>query len=642
MCIRLNKKLLVILLTIILLVTLLCPVNAVQQEKSDNKNSRIILTDNEIRVIDDFVNNISVEDGVGQLFMVGVPSDILNFENNKATKKLICDFGIGNVFMNTYNYYNPKYNDSSNRNEFFQKVIEYHNFLQSLTSESEHKLPLLIGVDFESPKYSSIKQYLVLPPAALTLGTLRDPVLIRFTGQLVGHELCSLGINVLMGPVLDLDFTQQGHYSDIISNRSFGSDPLRVYSLTSHYIAGLHDENLMVFGKHFPSHSHIDNNQNPHSDSILIETSSRQEFFDNSLPYPHFNLILDGVMTSHLRIAFMKNSDRPVTFYSNFINRLLRESDKISFEGKETQGFGYSDHVIITDDLSNMGAIDKYMKEYNKSYGEIAIEAFDAGHDILLFSHIETPGVPQRGQLGDFNLDDLNNVKTQLVEHIESSDVYEDRFRQSLRRVVLLKAKINKSYGRNIDKLIGNQAHVWSVPETHNLDSILEPDFVKNNGFTTSDKLIEKVINESMLKISEAANYNFQDLESDTKIAFYVNDKYLYEYKNAFENRFLSAKFEPVYLLKTTEFEQFSKKVLQDLNENDYLVYTVFYRDDATILNKILEQEKRNVNSKLIIMLHNTPKMLHSNLLHNATIIGAFTNHKLSYKADIEVLRAFL
>ena len=139
-------------------------------EKNPNK-----LSEDELETINNYVKTISIEDGIGQLLMVGVPADIHNFENNPNLKTLICDLGIGNLSMNTYNYYNDIYYEEENKYQFLSKVINFHNYLQKLTIDSKTQLPLLLGLNYEDPCYSSIQQVLIQAPSALTLASTRGP-----------------------------------------------------------------------------------------------------------------------------------------------------------------------------------------------------------------------------------------------------------------------------------------------------------------------------------------------------------------------------------------------------------------------------------------------------------------------------------
>lgn len=598
-----------------------------------SENNPNELSEDEFETINNYVKTVSIEDGVGQLLMVGVPADIHNFENNPNLKTLICDLGIGNLSMNTYNYYNYKYYQQENKNEFLSKVINFHNYLQKLTIDSKTQLPLLLGLNFEGPYYSSIQQVLIQSPPALTLASTLDPDLIKKTGKLVGNQLFSLGFNILFGPVIDIDLSEQGDANTIIRNRCFGSNPELVYNISTHYILGVKESGILVIGKHFPGLGYMNYDENMKN----ICTASVQEFSNNLIPYSHFNKVLDGVMTDHLRIEFF-DSDKPVTFLKTFVTDLLRNSDVIKISEKELKGLNYKNQVIITDDLSDMKSIITYMQEEKKSFSQIAIEAFDAGHDILLFSHLETAESLEENNK-KFTFKELENVREALIEHIRSSPTLELQFRESLKRIIILKLKMVKNYGYSISQLIGRDSLVWSRPLNYDLDSILNPDFIKDEYLGGSVQFIKEVIDSSITEINKETSYDLYNKPNNLKVAFYIYENEIDHFKDIFKDRFHFTKFVPLPLYQDKEeFTKIKTDISEDIKNYDLLIYTLLSPDDANILEYVFLELEKEVKSKLIILVHSTPKLIKPELLNNSTILGTFTLHSASFITDIDTL----
>lgn len=411
------------------------------------------LTDKEIKDINNLAASISIEDGVGQMLMVGLPADTTSYEGNKNLDKLIVDLHIGNVITNSYNYYFPD-NEEDSPEKIIKQIINFHHYLQNLTNNTSLRIPLIIAGDFEGPGYSFINKGLIHPPSAMTLATTQDPQLIRNTGQFIGYELRSVGINAILGPVLDIDTTSQGETNTTLQNRSFGSDPKRVYCTASYYITGLREGGVLVFGKHFPGFG-FNANINPHNYDAPTYEGNIEKLKTDLTQYSSFNKFLDGVMTNHIFIRFMGVDEPPVTFSKKFVTDLLRSSKGIYFKTEKIDGLNYKDQVIMTDDLSNMGAIIKYKNDTGKSFADIAKDAFNAGHDILLFSHVEF-GPVKKGKYGLFTINELTEVKKQLVKYIKSSKERENQFRKSIKRILTLKAKMLKNYNYNSNQLSGD------------------------------------------------------------------------------------------------------------------------------------------------------------------------------------------
>ncbi|MDA3780030.1 MAG: hypothetical protein PF487_07435, partial [Bacteroidales bacterium] len=101
-----------------------------------------------------------------------------------------------------------------------------------------------------------------LAPSALTMGHVDDLDLIKELGVMVGNQLSKIGINMILGPVLDTPVSVSGRYNTTLANRYFSSNIDVTFAIASHYISGLVQGNLLVIAKHFPGYCDI--NENPH------------------------------------------------------------------------------------------------------------------------------------------------------------------------------------------------------------------------------------------------------------------------------------------------------------------------------------------------------------------------------------------
>ncbi|MEI7509627.1 MAG: glycoside hydrolase family 3 N-terminal domain-containing protein, partial [Flavobacterium sp.] len=308
--------------------------------KSERKNF-FAETPSETKWVDSIYNTMSFEDKVGQLFMVAAYSnkDTVHFN---AIDKLISQNKIGGLI-------------------FFQggpvRQAKLTNRFQS-----KSKVPLFIGIDAEwglSMRLDSTYKY----PWNTTLGAIRDLKLIRQVGENMAQETKRIGAQFNFVPVLDINTNPK---NPIIGNRSFGEDKVNV---TEHAIAlmtGVQSQGVFCTGKHFPGHG--DTALDSHYALPLVSFSKEHINMVELYPYKRmFDESLASVMVAHLNIPSLESRENwPTSVSHTVVTDLLQ--NELGFDG-----------LIFTDAL-NMKAASKFMKP-----GDIDLEAFMAGNDILLF-----------------------------------------------------------------------------------------------------------------------------------------------------------------------------------------------------------------------------------------------------------------
>ncbi len=226
-------------------------------------------------------------------------------------------------------------------------------------------LPLLVAIDHEGGSVFRFKGGVTRPPAPLETAR-RGPVFARLLGQREGLELGDLGIDMVLGPVVEpLTSDNQA----FLGNRSYGRDPLLVDRIARAYIQGLAAGGAIAVAKHFPADGPAD----PHR-SLPRLAASMSEL--RSLYLPRFAAaIKEGVpvvMISHIVVEAV-DPGRPATL-SPKVEGLLR--NELDFKG-----------VALTDDL--------LMKALGMSVRLSAPKALAAGADLLMLSS-EDAAVPAR------------------------------------------------------------------------------------------------------------------------------------------------------------------------------------------------------------------------------------------------------
>lgn len=291
--------------------------------------------------VDSVYNRMTFDEKVGQLFMVAAYSNKDSI-HTKAIEKLIEENKIGGLI-------------------FFQGgPVRQANLTNHYQSKS--RIPLFIGNDAEwglSMRLDSTYRY----PWNMTLGAIQNMKLIEKVGIQMGEQSKRLGIQFNFAPVLDINTNPK---NPIIGFRSFGEDKQGVTDRAIALMNGVQSQGVFSTAKHFPGHgdTEIDSHKGLPTVNFSKERLEEVEFY----PYRKmFHKGLSSVMVGHLNVPsleFIPNHPSSISY--NVVTNVLQK--ELGFNG-----------LIFTDAL-NMKAVST-----DKKPGEIEIQAFIAGNDILLF-----------------------------------------------------------------------------------------------------------------------------------------------------------------------------------------------------------------------------------------------------------------
>jgi beta-N-acetylhexosaminidase len=250
----------------------------------------------------------------------------------------------------------------------YRRNFESADQLRTLLIELESALGrrLLVATDHEGGRIVMLGAGTTIFPDNLAVGTAGEEAFAARQGLFEARELRRLGIDLNLGPVLDV---LTDAYSPNIGIRSYGKDPGLVARYGVARIRGMERGGLAACPKHFPGkgHSPLD----AHLRLPRID-SSWEEMESGHLP-PFREAIAAGVpcvMTSHPVYPKLDPAEVPATFSRVIVADYLR--GQLGFPG-----------VIVSDDLE-MGAVAE-----SCPIGEAAVRAVSAGHDLLLVCHTE-------------------------------------------------------------------------------------------------------------------------------------------------------------------------------------------------------------------------------------------------------------
>lgn len=336
--------------------------------------------ENQQKWVDSIYDTMSLEERVGQLFMVDLFSSDPK-SKIESIKKLITEYHIGGIIFSK----GGPGRQAKITNDF----------------QKASKTPLLIAMDAEWGLAMRLDSTFAFP-WNMTLGAIEDPQLIYKVGKRIGEHNKRLGVHINFAPVVDINTNPN---NPIIGNRSFGEDRDNVTLKSAAFMQGMQSAGVLANAKHFPGHGDTDSDSHKTLPTI---TFSQQRIDSVELyPYRHlFNRGLASVMVAHLNVPSLEpRQNFPSSLSKPIVTDLLKE--KMGFQG-----------LIFTDAL-NMKGVSNFTGP-----GEVDLAAFQAGNDVLLISE----NVPKAIGL--------------IVESFNKGGITEERLAHSVKKILMAKYKV--------------------------------------------------------------------------------------------------------------------------------------------------------------------------------------------------------
>lgn len=343
--------------------------------------------------IDEMIENMSIEEKIGQLFMIAVR------KTSDNQLPLVVDENIVNL-LNKY-----KFGGFIMFQQNIDTAEQVQNFINDLQSNTQ--IPLFIGIDEEggvvSRLQSSGKVGATKFPASQIVGDKNDSELAYSLGSVIGKELYTLGFNMNFAPVADINTNPN---NPVIGSRAFSDDANIVSKMVVSEVNGMQEQNVSSVIKHFPGHG--DTKTDTHDGFTYVESDLDRLEQIEFVPFKKaIDAGVDGIMVSHIALPNVTDDNTPSSLSKVIISDILRQ--KLQYNG-----------IVITDAL-NMKAITEH---YDSS--QVAIMAIEAGADILLMP------------------DDLDLAYSSLYNAVKNNTISQKRIDESVRRILSLK------YDRNL------------------------------------------------------------------------------------------------------------------------------------------------------------------------------------------------
>lgn len=380
---------------------------------------------------------------IGQLLMVTFQGKDISSASD--IHQLIADYHIGGILLKRENA-----NWRSGEGEA-AAVLALANGLQQVEADSAVReepvgestyIPLFLSLQGGDDGYpnSQLITELTDVPSAMSIGATWQPSYAQAVGKILGRELSRLGINMYIGPSLDvLESPNPGTTGDL-GARTFGGDPFWVGKMGQAYILGIQEgggNKVAVVATHFPGIGASD--RSPEEEVATIRKAMQElqsidlaPFAKTAADVPGSPGIADGFMVSHIRYQGLqgniRTSTRPVSLDPQALHLLLALPEFTVW--REGGGITVS---------SSLGAqsMRKFYEATGQTYSNkhVALNAFLAGNDILQISDL----VSAEGQT---ELQATVDTVKYLQRYYETDAAFAEKVDQAVLRILSLKKRL--------------------------------------------------------------------------------------------------------------------------------------------------------------------------------------------------------
>lgn len=433
-----------ILFPLLLVITLL----------GSNSPTKVMAQDIEADInatVEAIFNQLTPAERVGQLFMVSFEENDVGVESEVA--ELIQQYRVGSVYIS-----------AKNRNFFNSptapaQVLRLTNDLQTLAqtqppvtstatltdtvappvNQSYTPLPLFVATNHEGDGFpeTEIRGGMVDIPDPMALGATWQSENAYKVGQVVGHDLSVLGINMLFGPALDVLDNPRLDQGNGLGTRTFGGHPFWVGEMGQAYIKGVHEGSggtILTISKHFPGFGSSDREVNQEVPTIFKSLDDLRQvdlhpFFQvTNLETDDPTTITDGLMTAHVRYQGLQ-ANVPISFDARNLPALLALEELVPW--RDAGG------LIVSAPLGSPAALGSIATgSQTFPARRLTQDAFLAGSDILFLADFAFADEPDSQS---------TNIKDAILffqEKYQNDLNFQANIDRSVQRIIRAKIKL--------------------------------------------------------------------------------------------------------------------------------------------------------------------------------------------------------
>jgi beta-N-acetylhexosaminidase len=379
--------------------------------------------------VDSTLNTLTLEEKVGQLFMVPV-SAYASAQELAAYEALIKKFKPGSIYI------------TKGSAKSHAQVV---NKLQRAST-----LPLLVGLNAEWGLAQTLDSAFAFPMPLLA-GAANSPALMYAMGHEIGKQMRAVGAHINFGPHADADVPLES----TVSSRYFGSNKFTVAGLVVAYAEGLQQANVMAVAKHLPGLS-------PESSSKEAKQYFENLGTDTASFYPFKRLIqknVSGLLTSHLHFNALQNGKPvPAAVSQIFISDAVKRATGYN-------GLMFADIPYLTSVV-------------RKGKGDTEKTAFLVGNDVLIAPQSYTKAIKKivaAAKADPRLLRQLNESTRKILSAKVSSGLHRTRG--------VTTTNLNSTIFSNEAKRISRQLNERAVTIVQNAQHVLPVMRLENRSF---------------------------------------------------------------------------------------------------------------------------------------------------------------
>ncbi len=556
------------------------------------------------KFVNEIISKMSVEEKVGQLFVIGYVGSLVTPEILRRIKEYHpagiraglmwrvrtvlhdpngtnTDFAsrLLRPFKGAIKDFLPDIPVINFTNEEFCK---YTNTLKKCALENGN-VPLHLTFDFEgdvSADYyrGGVKFF----PSCMGIAK-ADSEMAKKVAWAVGRQLAPLGFSWIHSPVLDVNTNPE---NPEIGTRSYAENPEKVIEYAKKSLEGFKEAGIIATGKHFPGRG--ESAADAHHGLPVIDIS-KEELMNHVKPYVEMiKAGLPAIMTAHTAYPSLDDSMRPATLSKKIITDFLK--GELGFDG-----------VVTTDEITMGGIISEF------EVRDACLEAINAGCDLVLLR--------DEGGL-------IDEVIPYIIDAVKTGKLSEDRLNDALTRTIGVKF----DYGF-FDK-----------------NQILDENLA---GSGIADEKVKEIAIESAVNAIEVIRdeNNIIPISKDKKVLFVYQVNPLHERCNTTELNpatpwmDMLEHSDNVYCVETSMKynEDDRRRVYGRLDEADIIVVTNYFDRRSPKSGNDFVKELHKKTDKPIVVLTNSPYPFTVGEKYK-TVVCTYSSSAESYKSFANIM----
>ncbi len=328
--------------------------------------------------------------------------------------------------------------------------------------QREADIPILVSADFEGGPGQQVTGASEFP-ANMAFSAAGSEELMYRAAAAAAVEGRAMGVHLTYTPVVDIASQPLNPAQSV---RSFGGDLDLLAEMVQAYVRGYHENGMLTTAKHFPGRGDIEIMPGNAPWTWINKSAQAVEEQDFRAFKHAIDAGVDFIMSEHIAIpSVTEGSELPASVEGKLATGWLR--DRLGFEG-----------ILTSDDLWYDHVVERFGAE------EVAVRAFEAGHDIIL--------KPK---------DPVATIRA-LVQAVESGRITEERVDEAARKLLTLKARLSLHQHRYVEEdrvgeLVGTPDHLELVQEVADRSLTL----LKNEGvLPVSPEGLGRVVNINVQK----------------------------------------------------------------------------------------------------------------------------------------------